>query len=98
MDANLNALRNRQPDSPALDRYLEVARLLTGTGSAVAEDGAAWVRNLCHAMNIRPLGEYGLKSNDFPELVSQARKSSSMRGNPVSLTDAELTDILEKAL
>lgn len=98
MDANLNGLRSLQPDSPAMDRYHEVARLLTGDGSAVAEDGAAWVWNLCHAMNIRPLAEFGLKSDDFPMLVSQARKTSSMKGNPVSLTDGELTDILEKAI
>jgi alcohol dehydrogenase class IV len=98
MEANLNALRNRQPDSPALDRYLEVARLLTGNGLAVAEDGIAWIWNLCHAMNIRSLSEYGMKSGDFHALVSQARKASSMKGNPVSLTDSELTDILEKSI
>jgi alcohol dehydrogenase class IV len=98
MEANLKALRNCQPDSPAMDRYQEVARLLTGNGLAVAEDGIAWIWNLCHAMNIRPLSEYGMKSGDFPALVSQARKAGSMKGNPVSLTDRELTDILEKSI
>jgi alcohol dehydrogenase class IV len=98
MDANLNALRGRQPDSPAMDRYRDVARLLTGDRLAVAEDGAAWVRNLCQAMYIRPLGEYGLKADNFPLLVSQTRKASSMKGNPVSLTDDELTGILELAI
>lgn len=98
MEANLNALRNHQLDSPAMNRYRRVAQLLTGNGLAIVEDGIAWIWNLCHAMNIRPLSDYGLKSSDFPELVSQAQKASSMKGNPVSLTDDELTDILEKSI
>ncbi|MCX6033789.1 MAG: iron-containing alcohol dehydrogenase [Chloroflexi bacterium] len=98
MEANLNSLHSLQSDSPAIDRYQEVARLLTGDGTADTEDGIAWVWNLCHAMNIRPLVEFGLKSDDFPVLVSQAQRASSMKGNPVSLTDGELTDMLEKAI
>jgi alcohol dehydrogenase class IV len=98
MEANLNALQNREPDSPALPRYREVARLLTGEETASAADGAAWVWNLCCAMNIRPLSKYGLKSDEFPLLVSLAQKASSMKGNPVSLTDRELTEILEKSI
>jgi alcohol dehydrogenase class IV len=98
MDANIKALSKRQPDSSALDRYHEVARLLTGDSSVVAEDGANWVWNLCREMNIRPLAEYGLQSDDFPMLVAQARKASSMKGNPIFLTNGELTNILEKAM
>jgi alcohol dehydrogenase class IV len=48
-------------------------------------------------MKILPLGKFGLKENLFPEIVSQAQKASSMKGNPISLTDSELTLILEKA-
>jgi hypothetical protein len=33
-----------------------------------------------------------------PALVAQARRSSSMRGNPIELTDEELTGILKGAL
>jgi alcohol dehydrogenase class IV len=98
MEANLNALHSLQPNSPAIGRYQEVARLLTGDGTADAEDGVAWVWNLCHAMNIRPLAEFGLKSDDFPVLIFQAQRASSMKGNPVSLTDVKLIDMLEKAI
>ncbi|HEX7621894.1 MAG TPA: iron-containing alcohol dehydrogenase [Anaerolineales bacterium] len=97
MEANLNALSKRLPDSPALPRYSEVARLLTGDASAAGEDGANWVWNICREMKIKPLTEFGLKSSDMLGLVVQARKASSMKGNPVVLTDGELTDILEKA-
>jgi alcohol dehydrogenase class IV len=98
MNANINALRNLQMDSQALDRYGEIAQLLTGDASATPEDGIEWIRKLCHGVKIRPLAEFGLKTSLFPEIVSQAQKASSMKGNPVSLTDNELLEILENAV
>jgi alcohol dehydrogenase class IV len=98
MEANLRALHDRQSDSPAINRYVEAARLLTGNPSAAAEDGVTRVRELCEGMAIRPLREYGLMSADFPVLVTQSQKASSMKGNPIMLMDEELTDILEKAM
>jgi alcohol dehydrogenase class IV len=97
METNLRALRLRQPDSPAITRYTEVARLLTGDESARAEDGATWVRELCKAFNIRPLSEYGLKQGDYPALVEQSQKANSMQGNPVLLTGEEILYLLNAA-
>jgi alcohol dehydrogenase class IV len=97
METNQRTLRTRQPDSPSLIRYTEVARLLTGDATARAEDGTAWVRELCVALNIRPLSEYGLEVDDYPVLVEQSQKATSMKGNPVTLTDAELLAILVEA-
>jgi alcohol dehydrogenase class IV len=42
MEANLRAMKERQPDLPALDRYRVVARLLTGRLDASADDAVAW--------------------------------------------------------
>ena len=97
METNLSALRSRQPGSPAIARYAEVARLLTGDESASAEAGADWVRQLCVSLNIRPLKEYGLDATDFPAVIEQSQKANSMKGNPVNLTDAELLLILATA-
>ena len=36
--------------------------------------------------------------NEFPEVARKARKSSSMKGNPISLTEAELVTVLRQAL
>ena len=74
-----------------------IARILTGNGNARAEDAVGWVKQLCEALNIRPLSEYGLVPDDFPALVEQSQKASSMKGNPISLTDAELLAILTQA-
>jgi len=98
MEANVRALQNRRPDSAALRRYDEMARILTGNQKALASDGAKWVRQLCSALHVRPLSRLGLKEQDLPDAIAKARKSSSMKGNPVELTEQELMEILKKAI
>jgi alcohol dehydrogenase class IV len=96
--ANVRALRERAPDSPVLERYAEVARILTGRPDATAEEGAAWAQDLCKALSVPGLAAHGLSLGDLEATVSQSRKASSMRGNPIELTDHELHRILEEAL
>ena len=98
MAANLKALQARQPDSPVIGRYQTVARLLTGDDSASAADGAPWVADLCAELAIPPLATYAISASDLPDLVAAARQASSMKGNPIALTDDELASILEAAL
>ena len=97
MESNIKALQNRQSGFEPLERYTKVARLLTGDDSATAMDGPDWVDRLCRDMNIRSLSVLGLRSVDFSGVVAQSQKSSSMKGNPISLTKRELNSILEKA-
>jgi alcohol dehydrogenase class IV len=98
MGANLTALEQRQPGSPVLARYQEVAVLLTGDAHAQAADGAGWVQNLVGKFNIAGLGMYGVKPEHIPELVDKSARASSMKGNPIQLTEAEMTAILERVL
>jgi len=98
MEINLNALKSRASNSPALSRYDEVARLVTGLPGAGAADGIGWVRNLCGQMEIKSLAAYGLEEKDFPDIVAKARQASSMKGNPVELTGEELLAILQKSI
>ena len=95
-EANVQALQRRAASSPALARYDEIARLLTGMATAQAIDGLAWVQELCAALKTPPLAEFALKEQDFPTVVAKSGKSSSMKGNPVTLTDDELMEILKK--
>lgn len=44
IDANLKALRERAADSPVVQRYAEVAQILTGSRAAQAEDAIGWLR------------------------------------------------------
>jgi alcohol dehydrogenase class IV len=98
MESNVRALQEREAESPVLQRYEEVAQILTGNASATSADGVLWVQRLCDALQIPALSEYGMTKDDIPTLVEKAAKASSMKGNPIVLTSEELTEILEQAV
>jgi alcohol dehydrogenase class IV len=97
MAANIRALRERAPDSAALQRYREIARMLTGNVDATPEDGAAWADDLCRRLRIPPLRTYRVTAAHVAELVNKAAQASSMKANPIVLTTEELTRVLESA-
>jgi alcohol dehydrogenase class IV len=96
--ANVRALRTRQPDAPALARYGELAVLFTGDPAAGPEDAAPWLDELSAALGIPALGAYGFEMADAPALIAKAQAASSMKANPLPLTDGELAAILEEAI
>jgi alcohol dehydrogenase class IV len=98
MEINLRALRQRHPASDKLARYETVARLLTGSSSASADDGANWVHRLVQNLKIPSLRVYGLSAQSMDELVEKSAKASSMKANPIVLTRDELLEILQRAL
>lgn len=94
MQANVTALQTREPDSPALRKYNDVAQILTGNTAATAVDGVTWIQNLCAALNVPALTQFGLKKDDCDTIVANTEKASSTKGNPIVLTREELIDIL----
>lgn len=98
IEANVKALRSRVPASPVLARYAEVAQILTGAPAAGAEDAIEWLHALCADLNVPPLSHYGISDIDFPLIVEQAQKASSMKGNPIELSALELREILHQAV
>lgn len=96
LEVNLRALRQREPDSPTLDRLSDVAVWLCGREEP--EAAIEWVRDLCRDLGIPGLSAYGMRPSDLPDLVARARVASSMRGNPIELTDAELFEIAARSL
>jgi alcohol dehydrogenase class IV len=98
MEANVRALRERQPASETLGRFDEVARLLTDDQQAGAEDGIAWTRELVSDLQIPRLRTYRIRSEHIPELITKAENASSMKANPILLTTEELGEILVAAL
>ena len=97
METNVQALRQREANSPALAKYDEAARLLTGNSSTKAADAVTWVRKLCLALKVPSLARFGLQQQDFETIAAKAKKSSSMKGNPVELTYDELLNIIRAA-
>jgi alcohol dehydrogenase class IV len=98
MAANIKTIKARQPDHHILQRFYDVARLLTGDENAKAEDGVAWVHELRKELRIPPLSFYGVKQNDFTHIIDQTIRSSSIKGNPIELTPDELFEILDEAV
>lgn len=98
METNLHALQKRDSTNPSLQRYAEVAKLLVNSNDAKPEDGVAWIRKLVTDLQIPPLRTYGVTGENTSELVGKARNASSMKANPIALTDEELAAILEAAL
>ena len=97
-NANVQALQARAANSPILQRYDEVARLLTGNPQAQVADGAQWLFDLRAALHIAPFANYGMREADVPVVVEKAAVASSMQANSIKLTPDELTGILRAAL
>ena len=100
---NLAALEERAPGSPALQRYAEAGRLLAGgslaASSTLTDDAAraallSILERLTSALQIPRLAAFGVTADAFPALVAESR-GSSMRTNPIVLTDNEIDTILE---
>ena len=95
MRVNLRAIVQRAPDHPAYARYTEIARLLTGENDTSAS--YKFVESLIEAINLPRLREYGITLGDFETVAEKAERASSMKGNPIVLTRAEIIEILESA-
>jgi alcohol dehydrogenase class IV len=98
METNLQALRQRSPRSVALARLEEVAHLLTMIPDAQVDDAIIWLQELGSNLNLPPLSAYTMNQSDISVIVGQAMKASSMRGNPIELTEEELSASLERAM
>ena len=98
MDVNLRALHHRAPEHQALARMTEVASLLTGQPDATPEEAIAWLQDLTTALSIPGLASYGLNHDGISEVVTAAQSASSMRGNPIDLSDEEVSEIVTRSL
>ncbi len=98
LSANVAALRERQPQSSALQRLDEVAGILTARKDGRADDAVHCVSELCEALGVPRLAHYGMTRQHIELVVHQASAASSMKANPIVLTDAELGEVLRQAL
>jgi alcohol dehydrogenase class IV len=96
--ANARELRSGQPGHPALDRYAEAARLMTGSPAASIEDGLAWIRETVTLLAIPGLRAFGARPRHADDVAAKAARSSSMQGNPVALSHGDLRAIFLQAL
>ncbi len=98
MEVNVRALRTRAPGSEPMRRFDTLARVLTGAAGARAEDAVRSIADLCAKLQVPPLRTYGVQPRHLPDIVAKAGRASSMKGNPIVLTEQELTEIVTRAL
>jgi alcohol dehydrogenase class IV len=96
--ANQRALRDRAPEHPALHRLGELAILLTQQPQAIPDDAVGWLRELTAALSIPGLASQGLDRAELAEVVADTQRASSMRANPIRLSDEEVEQILTDSL
>lgn len=97
-EANVRALEERAAESPALEKYYEVAALVTDSRNADLEELLEWIKETCMQMHVPGLSDFGITESDIPAIVEKGKQASSMKGNPVPLRDEELAVILSNAL
>lgn len=93
---NVRALHRRDPDHPALARYAEAGELVTGTHGVAAL--VAWLEETNELVGIPGLRALGLADDRVDEAVAKGREASSMKGNPLDLSDDELREVVEASL
>lgn len=96
--ANLKALRSRNDSHAALSRFEKAGGLLTQKADASDDDVCSWLQQLTARLQIPGLAHHGIRATDFEGIAKQAMQASSMKGNPVILSQEILVDILESAL
>jgi len=99
--ANIRLLQAREPDSPALWRYAHVGKVLSNDMKLGEQQGldvlVQVLEDWTQQMRLARLSEYGMEAGDIPRVVANCR-GSSMKTNPLVLTDDELASILRMRL
>ena len=80
-------------DFAAVHSRLREILLPYGSEYVITRDDPAGV-----TLEVPGLSRYGMTAARIPELVTKARAASSMKGNPLPLTDAELVEIAAASL
>jgi alcohol dehydrogenase len=100
-EMNLTAIEQRAPESDVLWKYAHVGKVLAqdmvlddASGrDALLQTLTRWTEQL----RLPRLSDYGMTEADIPHVVANCR-GSSMKTNPVLLTDQEIAHILKQRL
>lgn len=102
VDVNIRALAARSPGDAALDRYAVLGRLLArlpeeAPAADAREALVSVLRSWTARLGVPGLSAFGVGEGDIAALVAGSR-GSSMRTNPVLLTDEEVAGVLRASL
>lgn len=98
---NIKALRQRDAQSPAMEKYAQVGRLLGGQpgldGSAACDALVEVLNHWTGSLQLPRLSRFGVGESDIPAIVANSR-NNSMKTNPVLLFDEEIAAIVRQRL
>jgi alcohol dehydrogenase len=99
---NVRALSARAASSPTLERYATAGRVLAALDADVPDSAAreallATMTTWRDELGVAGLGAWGVDEADVATLVAGSR-GSSMRTNPIELTDAEVAEVVRASL
>lgn len=98
---NIAALRAREPENVALEKYARLAEILCER--RIRESDAAYraltdlLDNWTERLQLPRLSHYHVEMSDFPRIAKNSR-GSSMKTNPIVLTDDEIMQVLAERL
>lgn len=95
---NFDIAKRRKSEAALVEKFDQVAQIVTGNPSAKGSYAIAWVESLLKELPLLSLSELGFTQERIPEAVEKAAQSSSMKGNPIDLVPADLREILEDCL
>lgn len=99
--ANIDLMEAREPNNPALTRYAHIGRLFRGR-THVDDVGARVflvhvLKEWTEKLDLPRLSAYGMAEADVPRVVANCR-GSSMKTNPIVLSDDEVAAIVKARL
>lgn len=100
-ESNIAALEARDPGNPALPKYAEIGRRFAMQKGLDGPDArrflVASLRRWEEELDLPRLSAFGIGTVDLERIVAASR-GSSMKTNPIVLSDMELTQILASRL
>ena len=100
-EMNIRAMQEQEVDHPALGRYAKIAEVLCGCHFADQETAfyalILLLQNWTEQMKLPSLSAQGISESDFDLIIANCR-GSSMKTNPIVLSDKQIRNILKTRL
>ncbi len=100
-EINIKAMLQREPDNPALESYKKIAQMLCRKHFADFDSAFnclfKTLRNWTEQLKIPRLSDFGVLQSDIDRIVQNV-SGSSMKTNPIRLTDKEIAAIVRARL
>ena len=93
---NIRVMTTRDPGNPALGKYANIGRLLAQQDLSDPDAHQALIDTLetwTQQLQLPRLAAYRVAAADIPHIVANSR-GSSMKTNPIDLSDQDISDIL----